>query len=53
MTVGRAVDGVLVAEGELRHVCVEPATGAKQPIPDPIRRGLARYLAEEAEVRSA
>jgi acyl-CoA thioester hydrolase len=49
-TVERAADGVLVAEGELRHVCIDPKTGAKQPIPDPIREGLARYAADEAAV---
>jgi acyl-CoA thioester hydrolase len=45
MTVERAADGVLVAEGELRHVCVDPATGEKKRIPDDIRAGLERYAA--------
>ena len=50
MTVERAADGVLVAEGELRHVCVDPETGAKQPIPAAIRAGLEPYLVEGAAV---
>lgn len=45
MTVERADDGVLVAEGELRHVCVDPATGEKKRIPDDIRAGLEAYAA--------
>ena len=50
MTVERAADGVLVAEGELRHVCVDPRTGAKKPIPDSVRKGLGPYVVEVAEV---
>jgi acyl-CoA thioester hydrolase len=50
MTVERAADGALLAEGELRHVCVDPASGAKQPIPDEIRRGLEPYAEPAAEV---
>jgi acyl-CoA thioester hydrolase len=46
MTVERVEDGALVAEGELRHVCVDPRTGAKKPIPRAIRERLAPYLAE-------
>ena len=34
-----------VAEGELRHVFVDPADGAKRPIPDDVRRALEPYLA--------
>jgi acyl-CoA thioester hydrolase len=48
MTVERA--GELLAEGELRHVCIDPATGAKQPIPDDVRRGLEPYAAPAAQV---
>jgi acyl-CoA thioester hydrolase len=50
MTVERVGDGALLAEGELRHVCIDPGSGAKQPIPDEIRRGLMPYVAEAAEV---
>lgn len=50
MTVERAADGVLVAEGELRHVCVDPRSGEKQPIPDRIRAGLGRYAAGDSPV---
>jgi acyl-CoA thioester hydrolase len=38
-----ARDGEPVAEGELRYVFVESGGGAKAPIPEPIRAGLARY----------
>jgi acyl-CoA thioester hydrolase len=38
--------GELLVEGELRHVFVEPATGAKKPMPDDVRRGLDPYAAE-------
>jgi acyl-CoA thioester hydrolase len=48
MTVERAADGVLVAEGELRHVCVDPRTGAKKSIPDAVRDGLGPYVVDGA-----
>jgi acyl-CoA thioester hydrolase len=35
--------GERVAEGELRHVFVDPARGEVAPIPEPVRAGLARY----------
>ena len=35
--------GEPAAEGELRHVFIEGGGGKPQPIPDPIRSGLARY----------
>ncbi len=37
-------DGRLLADASLRHVFVDPATGAKAPIPDWARTGLARWL---------
>jgi acyl-CoA thioester hydrolase len=37
-------DGTLVAEGDMRHVFVDTATGTKRPIPDDVRRGLEPYL---------
>ena len=43
-----ARDGEACAEGELRYVFVESGGGAKAPIPEPIRAGLARYQAVEA-----
>jgi acyl-CoA thioester hydrolase len=43
-----ARDGTVVAEGEMRHVFVEVATGAKRPIPDEVRRGLEPYLRRAA-----
>lgn len=36
-----------VVEGRMRHVFIDPATKAKQPIPPDIRDGLTPYLADE------
>jgi acyl-CoA thioester hydrolase len=41
--VERAEDGAAVAEGELRHVFVDPETMAKKPIPDDLRSALEPY----------
>ena len=38
-------DGTPTAEGELRHVFVDPHNGAKTPIPDAVRAALERYTA--------
>ena len=38
-------DGELLVEGRLVHVFVDPATMAKQTIPDHVRAGLERYAA--------
>jgi acyl-CoA thioester hydrolase len=43
LTVARADDGAPVAEGELRHVFVEPETLGKKPIPGDVRRALEPY----------
>jgi acyl-CoA thioester hydrolase len=45
MTTATAVrrDGELLVEGRLVHVFVDPATMAKQAIPDRVRAGLAPY----------
>jgi acyl-CoA thioester hydrolase len=47
MTTQTAVrrDGRLLVEGRLVHVFVDPATMAKQAIPDHVRAGLERYAA--------
>ena len=51
-------DGELLVEGELSHVFMDLATGAKRRIPDQIRRALAAYVEEtdsadsEAEARA-
>jgi acyl-CoA thioester hydrolase len=37
-------DGVLLAEGDFRHVFIDVATKAKKTIPDAIRGGLAGYV---------
>jgi acyl-CoA thioester hydrolase len=39
-------DGTAVAEGELRHVFIETGGATTAPIPESIRSGLARYVAE-------
>ena len=41
----RARDGELLAEGELRHVFVDPHTVEKKEIPEDVRAGLGRYSA--------
>jgi acyl-CoA thioester hydrolase len=51
-TVTLAGDEAPLAEGEVRHVFVDPATKAKKRIPDDIRRGLRPYCAEEATTAS-
>ena len=38
--------GKTVAEGEMRHVFVDPATGAKRPIPQAVRAALERFVAD-------
>jgi acyl-CoA thioester hydrolase len=42
----QSVDGHVAAEGELRHVFVDPGTAEKTPIPDPVREALGPYAAE-------
>jgi acyl-CoA thioester hydrolase len=36
-----------VAEGEVRHVFIDTANGDTAPIPDTVRSGLAKYVAEQ------
>ena len=36
--------GAPVVQGEIRHVFIDPATKAKQPMPDDIRAALEPYL---------
>jgi acyl-CoA thioester hydrolase len=38
-----------VLEGEMRYVCIDPATKQKRPLPDHIRSGMEPYLVEQAE----
>ena len=40
-------DGELLAEGDFRHVFIDPATKAKKSIPDDIRRVLAGYASAD------
>jgi acyl-CoA thioester hydrolase len=43
LTVGRTADGVLLAEGQLRHVFVRPDNFEKREMPPEVREGLARF----------
>lgn len=55
MTTAIAVvrDGALVAEGELRHVFVDPGDGRPTPIPDAVRAAFGPYLAAGSDPASA
>ena len=41
----RAADGTLLAEGDLRHVFIDPHTLEKKEIPDEVRAGMGKYSA--------
>lgn len=41
-------DGELLVEGTLRHVCIDPETMTKQPLPAAIREALVPYTTSEA-----
>lgn len=43
LNVARTEDGAPVAEGALRHVCVDPQTLQKKEIPDDLRAALEPY----------
>jgi acyl-CoA thioester hydrolase len=45
LTVERVGDGVLLAEGELRHVFVDPYTFEKREMPQEVRGQLRRFAA--------
>ena len=42
---------VMVVEGTMRHVFINPATRTKKPVPDEIRRGLEPYVFDEASLQ--
>jgi acyl-CoA thioester hydrolase len=48
LTVERASDGTLLAEGQLRHVFVDPGNFEKREMPPDVRAGLARFAAAAA-----
>ena len=50
LTVERVGDGELLAEGELRHVFVDPDTFQKREIPPAVRAGLSRFATAEPAV---
>jgi acyl-CoA thioester hydrolase len=39
-------NGAISAEGELRHVLIDPGSGEKTPIPDYVREALSRYATD-------
>ena len=41
----RAADGTVLAEGELRHVFIDPHTLEKKEIPEEVRAGMGKYSA--------
>jgi acyl-CoA thioester hydrolase len=43
LRIERVADGALLAEGELRHVFVDPDSFEKRHIPDSVRGGLSRF----------
>jgi acyl-CoA thioester hydrolase len=45
LAVQRVLDGELLAEGELRHVFVDPRRFGKRAMPEIVRAGLARFAA--------
>jgi acyl-CoA thioester hydrolase len=46
IAVERVADGALLAEGELRHVYIDPHRLEKREMPDAVRAGLERFVAE-------
>jgi acyl-CoA thioester hydrolase len=40
-----ARDGETVTEGSLRYVVIDPGTGSKMPMPDPLRESLSAFSA--------
>jgi acyl-CoA thioester hydrolase len=46
IAIERAADGALLAEGELRHVYVDPERGGKREMPPAVRAGLSRFASE-------
>jgi acyl-CoA thioester hydrolase len=45
MSIERVDDGALLADGELRHVYVDPDSQQKCEMPEAIRTGLGRFAA--------
>jgi acyl-CoA thioester hydrolase len=45
LSVERVADGELLAQGELRHVFVDPHSFEKREMPGSVRAGLARFAA--------
>lgn len=41
-------DGELLAEGTLRHVCIDMASRSKTPVPEDLRRAIEPYAPEPA-----
>jgi acyl-CoA thioester hydrolase len=48
LTIERVEDGAVLAEGELRHVFVDPDSFEKREIPPDVRAALGRFATEPA-----
>jgi acyl-CoA thioester hydrolase len=48
LTIERVEDGAVLAEGELRHVFVDPDNFEKREIPSGVRAALSRFATEPA-----
>jgi acyl-CoA thioester hydrolase len=48
LTIERVEDGAVIAEGELRHVFVDPDSFEKREIPPDVRAALGRFATEPA-----
>jgi acyl-CoA thioesterase FadM len=50
ISIERAGDGRLLAEGELRHVCVDPETMEKRELPRRLREALSQFAVEPERI---
>jgi acyl-CoA thioesterase FadM len=50
LAIERLGDGALLTEGRLRHVFVDPETLDKREIPEDVRRGLDRFVAQAEQI---
>jgi acyl-CoA thioester hydrolase len=50
LAIERLGDGALLTEGRLRHVFVDPETMDKREIPEDVRRGLGRFVAQAEQI---
>ena len=53
LAIERVGDGMPLVEGELRHVCVDPASMKSHPLPEAVRTALAAYTGVSAAPEAA